>query len=190
MKAWKQTGDCWSTTAKSWCSGDAGVKISQGVRIRPIEKTDYAVVSRIYREAVREYLASLSKARREQELGTGRRPTWSTLSPRAFGFYASGGSSFVATSRSRVVGFILTQPIRWMNMDSRVLWLEYIAVSPSLRNQGVGSALMESARKWAVRRGISCRFTTLNPDNKASRKLLLNSGFQVRRWLTARYPPS
>ncbi|MDG6902361.1 MAG: GNAT family N-acetyltransferase [Nitrososphaerota archaeon] len=166
------------------------MKIGKSIRTRPIETTDYAAVSRIYREAVREYLTSLGKARRDRELGPGRRSAWSTLPRGAFGFYARSGSSFVATSRNKIVGFILTQPISWMNMDSKVLWLEYIAVSPAFRHLGVGSALMASAKKWAAKRGIGCRFTTLNPDNRASRALLQKGGFEVRRWLTARYPSS
>ena len=166
------------------------MKIGGDVRTRPMEKTDYAMVSRIYRGAVREYLTSLGKARRDQELRAGRRSTRLTLPRGAFGFYARSGCSFVATSRNKIVGFILTQLINWMNMDSKVLWLEYIAVSPAFRGRRVGSALMASARKWAARRGINCRFTTLNPDNRASRALLLKGGFEVRKWLTARYPSS
>ncbi|MDV3278218.1 MAG: GNAT family N-acetyltransferase [Nitrososphaerales archaeon] len=163
---------------------------AESVRTRPIEKADYMTVSRIYREEVKGYLTSLRKARRDQELREERRSIRPNLLRGEFEFYQKVGCSFVAVSRNKIIGFILTQPISWMNMDSRVLWLEYIAVSPAFRDRGVGSALMASARKWAARRSISCRFATLNPDNKASRALLRKGGFEVRKWLTARYPSS
>jgi len=160
------------------------------VKTRPIAKTDYADVSRIYRGAVEEYLAWLGKTRSVQELRTERRSMRLTLPHGLLDFYSKFGSSFVATSGGNTIGFVLTQPIRWMNMDSKVLWLEYIAVEPAFRSRGVGSLLLATAKKWADRRGIHYMFTILNSNNEPSRTLLLKNRFEVRKWMTARYPSS
>jgi GNAT superfamily N-acetyltransferase len=160
------------------------------VRVRHLRKTDYGTVSQIYSETIREYLASLKKAGKDRELESERVSMTLTLPSREFEFYSEVRSSFVALSREKVVGFILTQPVRWMNLDDWILWLEYIAVTPAFRNQGVGSALLSSVRGWGARQGIGRMFTTLNPNNEASGALLRSAGFEVREWRTAGYPSS
>jgi hypothetical protein len=46
----------------------ARVEESGQVRVRHLRKTDYETVSQIYSESIREYLASLRKAGKDQEL--------------------------------------------------------------------------------------------------------------------------
>ncbi len=159
------------------------------VIIRHLRKTDYRRVSRIYSGTIREYLASLRKAGKDQELAREKSITL-TLPLGEVEFYSEVGCSFVALSREKVVGFILAQPVRWMSPGNRTLWLEYIAVTRASRRKGVGSALLSSVKKWGTRRSIGCMFTTLNPNNEASRALLRKAGFEVREWQTASYPPS
>jgi GNAT superfamily N-acetyltransferase len=163
------------------------------ITIRHFQKTDYRVVSRIYSGTIREYLASLRKAGKDKELVRERRSIMLTLPLGEFEYYSEVGCSFVALSREKVVGFVLAQPIRWLieiPSSNHTLWLEYIAVTRAFRNQGVGSALLSSVKRWGVRQGIGCMFTTLNPNNEESRGLLCRAGFEVREWLTASYPPS
>jgi GNAT superfamily N-acetyltransferase len=158
------------------------------VKVRHLRRTDYKTVSRIYSETIQEYLTSLKKAGTD-ELMRERKSIALTLPRGAFKFYYEVGSSFIALSREEIVGFILAQPVRWMNLDNQVLWLEYIAVTPALRNQGVGSALLSSIKDWGTRRSIGFMFTTLDPNNEASGALLRSAGFEVRDWRYARYPP-
>jgi|GEM_PF-4767990 len=183
----------------------ARVEASGQVRVRHLGKTDYETVSQIYSESIREYLASLRKAGKDQELaretkGIAHDSTFTELA-RAHHltlilplgeveFYSEVGCSFVALSREKVVGFILAQPVRWMSPGNRTLWLEYIAVTRAFRRKGVGSALLSSVKKWSARQSIGCMFTTLNPNNEESRALLRRAGFEVREWQTASYPPS
>ena len=113
-----------------------------------------------------------------------------TLPLEEFEFYSEVECSFCALSREKVVGFVLAQPVRWMSPSNHTIWLEYIAVTRAFRNQGVGSALLSSVRKWGARQSVGCMFTTLNPNNEESKALLRKAGFEVREWLTASYPPS
>jgi len=162
----------------------ARIETDEPVRVRHLRKTDYEEVSRIYREAIQEYLGLLKKAGKE-ELAQERRSIVRTLPRSLFEFYSETGCSFVALSGERAEGFILAQPIRWMNLDAYVLWLEFIAVRRAFRDRGVGSALLRSTKGWGARRGIGCMFTTLNPNNEASKALLGKAGFEVREWLIA-----
>jgi GNAT superfamily N-acetyltransferase len=148
------------------------------------------VVSRIYAETVREYLASLRKAGMDQELAWERKSIALNLPLEEFEYYSEIGCSFIALSREKAVGFILAQPVRWMSPSNCTLWLEYIAVTRAFRNQGIGSALLSSVKEWGARRNVDCMFTTLNPNNAESRALLRKAGFEVREWLTGSYPPS
>lgn len=159
------------------------------VIIRHLRKTDYGGVSRVYSGTIQKYLALLRKAGRDQELRE-MKSIAQTLPLEEFEFYSEVGCSFVALSREKVVGFILAQPVRWMSPGNRTLWLEYIAVTRAFRRKGVGSALLSSVKKWGTRQNIGCMFTTLNPNNEASRTLLRRAGFEVREWQTASYPPS
>jgi RimJ/RimL family protein N-acetyltransferase len=168
----------------------ARVGANEHVRIRRLRKTDYITVSRIYSESIQEYLASLRKAGKDQELARERKSITPTLPLGEFEFYSEVGCSFVALSREKVVGFIMAQPVRWMSPNAQTLWLEYIAVTHTFRNQGVGSALLSSVKQWGARQSIGCMFTTLNPNNEASKALLRRAGFEVREWLTASYPQS
>ena len=162
----------------------ARIETDEPVRVRHLRKTDYEEVSRIYGEAIREYLELLRKAGKD-ELAQERRSIARSLPRRLIEFYSESGCSLVALSRRKAEGFILAQPIRWMNLDDRVLWLEFIAVRRAFRGRGVGSSLLSSTKMWGARRGISCMFTTLNPNNEASKALLRRAGFEVREWLTA-----
>ena len=162
----------------------ARIQTDEPVRVRHLMKTDYEEVSRIYREVIREYLGLLREAGTD-ELAQERRSIVRTLPGGLLEFYSQAGCSFVALSGERTEGFILAQPIQWMNFDDRVLWLEFIAVRRVFRGRGLGSALLSSTKAWGARRGISCMFTTLNPNNGASKALLSRAGFEVREWLTA-----
>jgi RimJ/RimL family protein N-acetyltransferase len=168
----------------------ARAEASGQVRVRHLGKTDYETVSQIYSESIREYLSSLRKAGEDLELAARAHQLTLILPLGEVEFYSEVGCSFVALSREKVVGFILAQPVRWMSPGNRTLWLEYIAVTRAFRRKGVGSALLSSVKEWGTRESIGCMFTTLNPNNEASRALLRRAGFEVREWLTASYPPS
>ena len=168
----------------------ARVRTNRHMRVRHLRKADYRAVSRIYSETIQEYLAELRNAGKEEELARERKSITPTLPLGEFEFYSEDGSSFIALSREKVIGFILAQPIRWMSPNNQTLWLEYIAVTSAFRKQGVGSALLSSAKEWGVQQSIGCMFTTLNPNNEGSRALLRKAGFEVRKWLTASYPSS
>jgi RimJ/RimL family protein N-acetyltransferase len=155
-------------------------------RIRRLGKTDYREVSRIYSEAIREYL-NWKEREGKDELAEERRSIARTLPFKSFEFYSEAGGSFVASLNGRAIGFILAQPVQ--DLDGRILWLDFIAVRPAFRRQGVGLALLSSVRKWGAKQNIGRTFTTLNPNNEASKALLRGAGFEVREWLTANYPP-
>ena len=174
----------------------ARARTDEHAAIRHLRKTDYRAVSRIYGETIRQYLAFLKKAGSAQELAREKRSIMLTLPPGEFEFYSGVGCSFVALSREKVVGFILSQPVRWMSPSpgplcgDTCLWLEYIAVTRAFRNEGVGSALLSSVKGWGARQSIGCMFTTLNSNNEESKGLLRKAGFEVGDRLTASYPPS
>lgn len=164
----------------------ATMRTVEGVTFRRLRRTDYKTVSKIYANTVQEYLASLEDEGSDPELLRERKSIVLNLPPRVLEFYDHAGSSFVALFDEEAVGFILAQPVRWIDFDDKVLWLEYIAVARGFRYRGVGSALLESVKEFGASHKIRCMFTTLNPNNDASKALLRKAGFEVRDWLTAR----
>jgi GNAT superfamily N-acetyltransferase len=157
------------------------------VRIRHLLRTDYEKVSRIYGEVIREYLAILRKER-SSEYRLESRSITRTIPFKLFEFYSEAGGSFVAVLDTKVVGFILAQPVQ--DLDGRAIWLGFVAVARGFRNRGVGLALLSSVKTWGAGQGIGRMFATLNPNNGASKALLNRAGFEVREWLAANYPPS
>jgi ribosomal protein S18 acetylase RimI-like enzyme len=163
------------------------VKTEEPVIVRRLKKTDYEEVSSIYRGVIEEYLLFLKRAGKE-EFARERRSLVRTVPRGHFEFYSRVRCSFVALARGRAVGFIMAQPVPWTDFVDRVLWLEFIAVRRAFRGRGVGFALLSSVMAWGARRGIGSVFTTLNPNNEASKALLCKAGFEVRERLTATRP--
>ena len=140
------------------------MRTDEGVSIWRLRKTHHKAVSRVYGQTIQEYLTSLRKAANDQELEREKRTMVLTLPPGAFGFYSKVGSSFVALSREKAVGFIMEQPM--VNLDGQALWLGYIAVAHGSRNRGVGSALLSSAKEWGARWSVGCMFATPTPTTR------------------------
>ena len=103
-------------------------------------------------------------------------------------FYVATHSSFAAIEKEKLVGFLLAQPLNWINDWDKTLWLEYIAVRPAHRRKGIGLALISAAKDFARKHEIKGLLGTLNVDNEESKSLLLRAGFEVKDWRTASYP--
>ncbi|MFX0069375.1 MAG: GNAT family N-acetyltransferase [Promethearchaeota archaeon] len=152
--------------------------------IRQIEEKDYEAFKGLFEEAYGEYLKSLKDMdpqKYRKELEEGRKVTRAR-----FEFYLKIGSSFVAED-SKVIGYIVSQTLNFMRGFDRLLWIEYVVVKKKFRRQGIGFALLLKLIEYAKRSNIDRIYTTINPDNKASIKLHLKAGFDVKNWRTASY---
>lgn len=149
------------------------------VRIRRLASNDYRSVKRIEKIIVSEYLEYLKE--------TGENDTMEPwVTPHYFTHYVGTETSFVAVTDGKVIGFILAQPTSYLHGAKREIWLEYIAVLPENRKMGIGSKLISKTVDHARSRGVKLLYTTLNPNNSESSKLLLKHGFEVKDWREAK----
>jgi ribosomal-protein-alanine N-acetyltransferase len=82
-----------------------------------------------------------------------------------------GAFGLVACERSRAVGFLLARAIEG---EAEILTL---AVDPTLRRRGLGSALVETAAGLAVAAGSSALFLEVATDNAPGLGLYIAAGF-------------
>jgi GNAT superfamily N-acetyltransferase len=160
--------------------GTAG---SKRLDIRLLRKRDHSGVREIYKTVRNEYLQY-----QRQRSGEVYDPVGPDIETSQLYFYAAAHSSFVAIENKKVVGFLLAQSLSWVNEWDKVLWLEFIAVSPAHRRKGVGLALISAAKEFARKHHIKGLVATLNIDNEESKSLLLKAKFDVKDWRIASYP--
>ena len=149
------------------------------IRIRRLTSNDYRVVKKIEKIIVDEYLQYLKE--------TGEKDTiepWITT--RYFNHFVRTATSFVAEMDGKIVGFILSQPTSYVHSAKREIWLEYIAVLPETRKMGIGSRLISKTVDHAYSHGVKLLYTTLNPNNSESSRLLVKHGFEVKDWKEAK----
>lgn len=152
--------------------------VATGIKVRAMASRDYTSVREIEKEIDSEYLRSLA--------WTGEKDTVTpSVNPSYFRHYLRMGCSFVAEVTDEVVGYVLAQPVSYVYGRGKSLWLEFIAVLPENRRQGIGSRLMERVEVWAKKNYCEAVYTTLNPNNPESKGLLTNRSFQVRDWMMA-----
>ena len=148
------------------------------VRIRKLAARDYKAVKRIERIIVDEYLSYLRETGEEDTI-----EPW--ITPEYFNHYVRAQASYVAEIARKLVAFILVQPTNFVHSAQREMWLEYIAVQPSSRRQGIGTMLMSAVIEYANTHDISLLYTALNPNNKESIQFLTMHGFEVKDWKEA-----
>jgi GNAT superfamily N-acetyltransferase len=103
---------------------------------------------------------------------------------------ANGHTCLIARSESGDLGYMwVTRGLHYMeevdhvldvSHDSKAAYLHDAYVLPAARNQGIFSALMDSAKVWARARGLSTLYAAVAKDNEISRRALLSAGFTER----------
>ena len=149
------------------------------MRIRRLASSDYRAVKKIEKIIVDEYLEYLNE--------TGEKDTierWVT--PQYFSHYVRTGTSLVAETDGKVIGFVLAQPTSYVHRTNSEIWLEYIAILPENRKMGVGSKLISRMVYHAYSLGVKLLYTTLNPNNSESSRLLVKHGFEIVDWKEAK----
>ena len=149
------------------------------VRTRRLTSNDYRAVKNIERIIVNEYLQYLKETGDKDSI-----ERW--ITPQYFNHYVGTETSFVAETDGKLVGFILAQPTSDIQGAKREIWLEYIAVLPETRKKGIGSRLISKAVNHARSHGVKLLYTTLNPNNSGSSRLLVKHGFEVKDWKQAK----
>jgi len=152
------------------------------LEVRLLRKRDYYGVREIYKTVRNEYLQY-----QRQRSGEVYDPVGPDLDTAQLDFYVTTHSSFVAMENEKLAGFLLAQPLSWINDWDKVLWLEYIAVHPAHRRRGIGLALISAAQDFARKHDIKGLLVTLNVDNEESKSLLVRAGFDVKDWRIASY---
>jgi ribosomal protein S18 acetylase RimI-like enzyme len=148
-------------------------------RTRRLTSNDYRAVKNIERIIVNEYLQYLKETGEKDSI-----ERWITR--QYFDRYTGTETSFVAETDGKLVGFILTQPTSYVQGAKREIWLEYIAVLPEARKMGIGSSLISKVVNHARSLGVKILYTTLNPNNSESSRLLVRHGFEVKDWKQAK----
>ncbi len=145
------------------------------ITIRGIRQNDYRSVKRLERIIVNEYLQYLTETGEDDSI-----EPWITI--QYFNHYARTGSSFVAEINGKVIGFILAKTTSNVHAPGKQVWLEYVFVLPEARRKGIGRRLLSKVVEYAHKKGITLLYTTLNPNNPESARLLVKQGFEIRDW--------
>ncbi len=148
------------------------------IQIRRLVRTDYLAVKMIEKNMLEEY-------RRGQEKTGERDEPLPSIEQGYFKEYTAKEGSFVAETDGMTVGFILTKAVPFMHGEEKIVWMEQIAVLGGFRKEGVGSRLLAAVEDWARKKRMKILYTTLSPNNAASRRLLNGRGFGVRDWQKA-----
>ena len=148
------------------------------MKIRRLRSSDYSAVMRIEEAVLNEYRQYLKRTSEGDEVPPGIRPAY-------FNYYVRTKSSFAALVDGDVVGFVLSQPMFFADGEKKTLWLDYIAVLSKFRRKGIGSSLLSKVESWARHHGCNMLYTSLNPNNAPSKRLLERNGFAVRSWRKA-----
>jgi ribosomal protein S18 acetylase RimI-like enzyme len=154
------------------------VRTSNRARVRGLARRDYAAVKEIEGIIVNEYREYLKETKEEDAI-----ELW--ITPDYFNHYLQTRASYVAEVGRKVVGFILSQPTSYVHGAKKEFWLEYIAVLPESRKNGIGAELMSNVINYAKRQGIRLLYTTLNPNNDESIRFLVKHNFEVKDWKQA-----
>ncbi len=106
--------------------------------------------------------------------------------PETFGVYAasttSGTSSGSIASGSIAVGFLFIQWHQWNNLAQ----IQFLAVDPSIRRQGMAAALVIRAEQFAVACGARGVYVDTPVDNHGGRAFYEAIGYQFG-YLMPRY---
>ncbi|MFD6418790.1 GNAT family N-acetyltransferase [Streptomyces sp. NPDC060194] len=111
--------------------------------------------------------------------GTGVKPyTGWSLSAAAVHVEAPEPACFVALRGDELCGFVLGS----MTFEQRADWgyLEWIAVGPAARGQGVAGRLVTACRERLEALGAAAVITDVEARNEASTALMHRHGFEVR----------
>jgi ribosomal protein S18 acetylase RimI-like enzyme len=148
------------------------------VTVHKLTPRDYRAVKKIEKIIVDEYLQYLKRTGEQDSVDR-----W--ITPGYFNHYVKTKTSFVSKANEKIVGFVLTQPISHVHSIRSEIWLEYIGVLPSFRKKGIGSRLMAKVIDYAKSNDVAFLYTTLNPNNTESARLLEKHGFEIKDWKEA-----
>jgi GNAT superfamily N-acetyltransferase len=91
-----------------------------------------------------------------------------------FEAYAAAGRAWVAVAaRSGLIGFVI------VDMVDGAAHIEQVSVVPAHQGRGVGRALIEQVRRWAVENGLPTLSLTTFNDVPWNRPLYEHLGFRV-----------
>ncbi|WP_445480550.1 GNAT family N-acetyltransferase [Lysinibacillus irui] len=88
----------------------------------------------------------------------------------------------IATVEKEVVGFLLiketTTPLYSCLVEHKYGFIVDVIVGKSYKNQGIGSALLEEAKKWAAYRQLDYLELNVLTENKGAKSLYEKHGFK------------
>ena len=105
---------------------------------------------------------------------TGRMPAQVTIAS-----FVEAGWSYVAEVGDEVVGYLLAQPIAFVDAAPLTVWVEEVAVHPDHRRRGVATALYRALGEAARAAGAKAVLTRLHRDDAVALALHRRVGFQV-----------
>lgn len=156
--------------------------------VRLMEERDSEAVDKIREANTLEYLKSLQKTDPKRYSNIVERSIhWHTVSKDFFNFYLESGSSFVAETKDKVVGFVFSQTIEFMHSEKRMMWVEYIGVLKEFQRHGIAQSLLTKVGDYAKQHSIPRVESSINPDNTPSIRLHKKVNFRVRDWKRATY---
>jgi GNAT superfamily N-acetyltransferase len=148
--------------------------VNRDFTIRPGRREDAAEAARLWMQSAREHTAH----DRVYETAPGAEKTMR----RFLADVANSGYSFlfVAAAGDRTVGFVSGElrqgsptflPKTWASVDD-------VFVEPEYRNRGMGRALLQSVRKWALEKGADGISLQVAAANSRGRKFYEELGFR------------
>jgi L-amino acid N-acyltransferase YncA len=100
-----------------------------------------------------------------------------------FAWHLACGFCFVAVADSIVSGFIYAYEIS----NTHKVYIEYIAVEPSMQGMGIGQKLFAALRTQCRKKHIRSIWSLINTDNTRSLKFHQRAGCVLRPRIEAEY---
>lgn len=100
-----------------------------------------------------------------------------------------GAAVWVAERQGMAVGMCSAQIAISTVEGGPVAWIEDVVVSPALRGQGIGRALLDAVSAWATRRGLSRLQLLADRDNAAAQAFYQRLDWHATRLVCLRHYP-
>lgn len=139
--------------------------------VRPLRAEDYA--------AVRAIAAAVAGGDRDPpRQSPAAENARLAVSPGAFAALVDGGCCWIAEAAGEPVGYLLAQPISYVEAAPLTVWVDEVAVHPDRRRRGVARALYAALGAWGRAAGVKAALTRVPPGDLAAWALHRRVGFE------------
>jgi len=86
----------------------------------------------------------------------------------------------VVEDKGKIMGYVLSQLLKWVHGIKNLVWIEHIGVHPSYRGKGIGKKLIRYAKKY-YKDKADVLYSEIHPLNKALQALFKSSNSEFAK---------